>query len=82
MIEIDHDIPVPIYFRGGDKWILVVQQMKIGDSVLVPTVSDRTSVVRAIGRAYGKGSVVSRTIGSKIVGRGTPITGYRVWRVR
>ena len=68
-MKIEKSIPIPRKYGHG-KWTLLAEQMDVGDSVLVRSQSDRSSLTTAM-----------KSRGFKLTTR-SENDGYRVWRIK
>tara|TARA_B100001059_G_C17708879_1_gene514325 strand:+ start:857 stop:1075 length:219 start_codon:yes stop_codon:yes gene_type:complete len=66
---IEKNIPIPRKQIKKAKWVLLVDQMDVGDSVLVTTKTERASITNAI-KSQGY-NAITRKEGDK----------FRVWRM-
>lgn len=67
---IEKNVPLPLNHRKGHtKWLSIIRQMKIGDSVLVKTVGEAKSLSYVL-RSYG---FISSQRKQK--------DGFRIWKI-
>ena len=71
-MKIDKNIPIPTYHHANSKYVKIINQMEIGDSVVLENVKTRNNFYQCMRRKGYK--AVTR----KITDQGYGL--YRIWR--